>query len=163
GHDAAQTLCKSKLPETADGFFSVERGKGIVAQITKSEQAAEAGDEADEIVVQFFVLRRAAELITKADSHHRGGALRITVMQEQRASGKSHDAEDAIQSLREHSLNLAADETGSREVEIGKGQHVALDTSLLFFVESHDHEHSDEGARGGGKDAHIGTLKLGSG
>src|SRR5215472_92835 len=73
GHDAAQTLCKSKLPETADGFFSVERGKGIVAQITKSEQAAEAGDEADEIVVQFFVLRRAAELITKADSHHRGG------------------------------------------------------------------------------------------
>src|SRR5215471_5165913 len=89
--------------------------------------------------------------------------MRIAVMQEQRAGGKSHDAEDAIQSLREHALNFAADEAGSREVEIGKGQHVALDAPLLFFVESHDHDHGDEGARGGGKDAHIGTLKLGSG
>src|SRR5215470_1355496 len=89
--------------------------------------------------------------------------MRIAVMQEQRAGGKSHDAEDAIQSLREHALNFAADEAGSREVEIGKGQHVALDASLLFFVESHDHDHGDEGARGGSKDAHIGPLKLGSG
>src|SRR5215472_9115806 len=89
--------------------------------------------------------------------------MRIAVMQEQRAGGKSHDAKDAIQSLREHALNFAADEAGSREVEVGKGQHVALDAALLFFVESHDHEHGDEGARSGSNYAKVGTLKFRSG
>src|SRR5215470_7175776 len=89
--------------------------------------------------------------------------MRIAVMQEQRASRKTHDAEDAIQSLREHALNFPADEAGSRKVEIGKGQHVALDAALLFFIESHDHEHGDEGARSGGNYAQVGPLKLRSG
>ena len=82
------------------------------------------------------------------------------MVEEQRACGKAHDAKDAVQSLREHTLDFAADKTRGGEVEVGECEHVALDTALLFFVEGHDHEHSDKGAGGGGEDARGGPLEF---
>src|SRR5215469_12984612 len=63
GYDAAQTLRQSQLAETADGLFLVQSGEGIVAQIAKSEQAAEARHQADQVIVKSFVLSGAAEFI----------------------------------------------------------------------------------------------------
>src|SRR5215831_10474220 len=52
-------------------------------------------------------------------------------MEEQRARREAHDAKDAVQSLREHALDFAADKTRGGKVEIGKREHVALDARLL--------------------------------
>ena len=104
-------------------------------KIAEAEQAAETRDQADEVVVEALFLRNAAEFVVEADGDDRRGALRIAVMQEQCARGQTHDAEDAIESLRKHALDFATDKAGGGQIEIRERQHVALDAALFFFVE----------------------------
>ena len=61
-------------------------------------------------------------------------------MQEQRAGRHAHDAQHALERLREHLLNFRADETGRRQVHIGKRQHVLFDAALFLFVQPHHHQ-----------------------
>jgi hypothetical protein len=64
GHDAAKTLRECELAETANGLFALESGDSVViAKIAETEEATEARDEADKIVVEALFLRRAAEII----------------------------------------------------------------------------------------------------
>jgi len=83
--------------------------------------------------------------------------LRISVMKKKSASGKTHNSKDAIKRLRKHALNLSADKTRGREIEVGERQHVAFDAAFFFLVQSHDHEHGDEGGgnRGGGLETDV--------
>src|SRR5690348_2562794 len=155
GHNAAEALRKGELPEAPDRLFALKRRDGIVIpQIAESQKPAESRDESDEIIIKALFLRGAAEVIAQAGGNDRSRTLRIAVMQEKRARGKSHDAEDAVQSLRQHALNFAADKAGGRQVQVGESEHVALDAALLFFVEGHDHQHGHESGRHGG-----GSLK----
>src|SRR5215471_16249463 len=163
GHHAAQSLSESQFAEAADGFFLVESGERIVAKVAEAEQAAEAGDQADEVVVETLVLRGAAEFVGQPNGHNGSWPLRIAMVEEERSGGKAHNAEDTVQSLREHALNFAADKTRSGQVEVGECQHVALDAALFLFVECHDHEHGDKSARSGGDHAQGLALKFGSG
>src|ERR1700739_1854861 len=71
------------------------------------------------------------------------------MMQKERSDRQPHDAKDAVQRLRKHALNLSADKTRRRQVEIGKRQHVALNPPLFFFIQRHDHQHRDESRRYG--------------
>ena len=64
----------------------------------------------------------------------------MPVMQEKRAGRHAHDAQHALQRLREHLLNFRADKTGSGQVHIGKRQHVVLDAALFLFVQAHHHQ-----------------------
>src|SRR5262249_12845745 len=100
-----------------------------------------------------FFLGSAAEFVTQTDGDDGSGTLGIAVMKEKRAGGQANDAEDAVESLRKHAVNFAADETGSGQVEIGESEHVALDAALFLFVESHDHEHGGES--GGKRDQRL--------
>ena len=134
GHDAAQSLCQCQFTETADGFLFFQSRKRVVAKIAESQQSSETRHEVDEIIVQAFVLCGAAKFIAQSHGHDGGRPLRVPMMQEESSSWKAHHAEDAVQGLREHALNFAADETGSCEVKIRKRQHVALDAALFFFV-----------------------------
>src|ERR1700730_11076413 len=73
-------------------------------------------------------------------------------MKKKSAGGKTHNSKEALKSLRKHALNFSADKTRGREIEVGERQHVALDPAFFFLVQSHDHEHGDEGGgncRGG--------------
>ena len=64
GHNAAKTLRECQLAESANWLFALERGDGIViAQIAKSEKAAEPRHEPDEIIIEPLFLRGAAEII----------------------------------------------------------------------------------------------------
>ena len=74
----------------------------------------------------------------------RGGLL---VLQAERADGNAHDVQHALESLRQHLLNLAASETGGREVQAGKRQHVALDAPAFFLIDRHHHQHAGEKLR----------------
>jgi len=63
-HDAAQSLRESELAEATDGFFALEGSDGVViAKIAETKQAAEARDEADEVVVEPLFLCGTAEII----------------------------------------------------------------------------------------------------
>src|SRR5208283_2554578 len=66
-------------------------------------------------------------------------------MKEERPRGKANNAENTVESLSEHALNFAADEAGSSEIQVGEGQHVALDAALLLLVDGHNQEHGDKG------------------
>src|SRR6266704_3199169 len=103
---------------------------------------------------------RAAKIITQPDGNDGSRALRIPVVQKERAGRKPNHAQNAIQGLREHALDLAADKARGRQIEIRKRQHVALDAALFLFVERHDHEHGHERAWRGANDAHARALKF---
>ena len=70
-------------------------------------------------------------------------------MKKKSASGKTHNSKDAIKRLRKHALNLSADKTRGRQIEVGERQHVALHAAFFFLVQSHDHKHGDEGGGNG--------------
>src|SRR5271157_2555185 len=144
-HDAAQAMFESEFAETANGLVLFEGGEIVVAEITETEEAPEAGDEADKIIVEPLLLGDAAELIGKAGGDDGGGPGGVAVMKEQRTRGKANNAENTVESLSEHALNFAADEAGSGEIEVGEGKHVALDAALLFLVDGHNQEHGDKG------------------
>src|ERR1700732_1866529 len=65
-------------------------------------------------------------------------------MKEKSASGKSNDATNAVQGLREHALNFTANKTGSGQVEIGKREHIALHAAFFFFINRHHQKHGNE-------------------
>ncbi len=65
-------------------------------------------------------------------------------MQEQHAGRKANDAEHAVECLGQHALDFPANKTGRGQVQIGKRQHVALDATLLLFVDGHEQQHADE-------------------
>ena len=46
-YDAAEAVLQGKFAETAERLVVFERGEIVVAQIAKTEEAAEARDEAD--------------------------------------------------------------------------------------------------------------------
>src|SRR5260370_33556469 len=79
GYDAAKTLRERQFAESADGLFFFERREGVVAQVAKTQQAAEARHQADEIIVQAFVLGGAAEIITQAHVPHGSRPPRLTL------------------------------------------------------------------------------------
>src|SRR5580704_12532056 len=66
------------------------------------------------------------------------------MMKEKCARREPHNAQHAVQSLRQHALNLCADKTRGCEVQVRERQHVAFDAAPFFFIESYDHEHRDE-------------------
>src|SRR5216117_4349376 len=101
-----------------------------------------------------------AKLVTQAHGHDGGRTLRITVMKEESAGWQTHNTQHAVQSLRQHALNLAAHKTGSRQIEVGEGQHISFDAAFFFFVERHDHEHGDKRARRGSNHVHAWTLEF---
>src|SRR5208283_1993434 len=103
-----------------DGLVFFEGGEIVLAEIAKAEQTAEAGDEADEIVVEPFFLCHAAEFIGNAGGNDGSGPGGVAVMEKKRTSGKANHAENAVVGLREHALNFAADEAGSGEIEVGE-------------------------------------------
>jgi hypothetical protein len=148
--DAAEAVLQSEFAEAAKRLIVFERGEVVVAQVAEAEESAETGDEADEIVVEAFFLGDVAESVGNARGDDGGGAGGIAVMEKERAGRKANDAEDAVESLGEHALNFTADEAGGGEIEIGEGEHVALDAAFLFLVDGHDEEHADEGDRDGG-------------
>ncbi len=84
-------------------------------------------------------------------------------MQEKRAGGQAHDAEDAVQSLCQHALNFAADKTGSGQVQVGERQHIALNAPLFFFVDRHDQQHADKRQWDCGKRGHGFAHKISRG
>jgi hypothetical protein len=150
--DAPEAVLQSEFAEAAKRLVIFERGEIVVAQIAEAEEAAEAGDEADEIVVEAFFLSGVAERVGNAGGDDGSGAGGVAVMEKEGAGRQADDAEDAVESLGEHSLNFAADETGSGKIEIGKREHIALDAAFFFLVDGHDEEHADEGDRKSGND-----------
>ena len=159
-HHAAKPVRERQLAESADGLFLFESRKGVVAKVAKSQQAAEARHQADEIIVQIFVLSDAAEFLTQAHGNDGSGPLRVTVVQKERAGRQPHNAQHAVEGLRQHALNLAAHKAGGRQIEIRKRQHVAFDAALFFFVERHDHKHGHERARSSRNHAHACALEF---
>jgi len=143
--DAAEAVLEGEFAEAAERLVVFKRGEVVVAQIAETEEAAEAGDEADEVVVEAFFLGGVAKGVGNAGGDDGSGAGGVAVMKEERAGRKANDAEDAVESLGKHALNFAANETGSGEIEIGEREHVALDAALFFLVDGHDEEHADEG------------------
>ena len=160
GHHAAKRLRERQLAEPSDGFFLFEGRERIVTKIAKSQQSAKARHQADEIIIQAFILCDPAKLVTQAHGHDGGRTLRITVMKEESAGWQTHNTQHAVQSLRQHALNLAAHKTGSRQIEVGEGQHISFDAAFFFFVERHDHEHGDKRARRGSNHVHAWTLEF---
>jgi len=160
--DAAQAVLEGEFAETADGLVFFESGEIVVAEIAEAEQTAEAGDESDEIIVESLFLSDAAEFIGDAGGDDGSGPVRVAVMQEKCTSRKANDAENTIEGLSKHALDFAADEAGSGEIEIGKGEHVAFDTPLLFLVNGHDQEHGDKGSGNRGDGPHGLTNGFGS-
>ena len=162
GHHAAKPLREGQLPETSDRFFLFQRREGSVAQVAETEQAAEPRDQPNQVIVQPLFLRHAAEIVVQAHGYHRGWALRIAMMQKQRARRQPDHAEHSIQRLRQHALNFATDETRRGQVQIGERQHVALDAALFFFVRGHDHEHGHECGRHRGDRAEDRSVPSGA-
>ena len=160
GHHAAKRLRERQLAEPSDGFFLFEGRERIVTKIAKSQQSAKARHQADEIIIQTFILCDPAKLVTQAHGHDGGRTLRITVMKEESAGWQTHNTQHAVQSLRQHALNLAAHKTGSRQIEVGEGQHISFDAAFFFFVERHDHEHGDKRARRSGNHVHARALEF---
>ena len=160
GHHAAKSLRERQFAEATDGLLFFESRERVVTKVAETQQAAEPRHKADEIIVQALILSCAAKIITQPDGNDGSRALRIPVMQKERASRKPNHAQNSIQGLRQHALNLAADKAGGRQVEIRKRQHVALDAALFLFVERHDHEHGHERAWRGANDAHARALKF---
>src|SRR4029077_11859088 len=111
GHNAAKSLLECKFAEAADGLFLFQSGERVVAKVAETQQSAEASHQADEIIVQAFVLCGAAEFITQPDRDDGRRALRVPVMKKERSSGKPHDTQDPVQGLRKHALNFPADKT----------------------------------------------------
>src|SRR5208337_149467 len=111
----------------------------------------------NEIVVEPLFLCDAAELVGNAGGNDGGGSGGGAVMKEKRAGGQANDTENTVEGLGKHALNFAADEAGGGEIEVGQGEHVALDAALLFLVNGHDQEHGDKGRRNRGD----GTCRLG--
>ena len=68
-------------------------------------------------------------------------------MQAKRAGRNPHDVQNAVERLRQHFLNLAADEARRREVQVREREHVALDAPPLFFVNGHHHQHAGKKLR----------------
>src|ERR1700676_147742 len=62
-HHTAQAVAESEFAEAADGLIFFERAEIVVAQIAESEKTAEAGNQADQIVVETFFLGDAAKII----------------------------------------------------------------------------------------------------
>src|SRR5208337_16357 len=133
-HNAAQAVLESEFAEIANGLVFFEGGEIVVAEIAETEQAAESGDEANEIVVEPLFLCDAAELVGNAGGNDGGGSGGVAVMKEKRAGGQANDTENTVEGLGKHALNFAADEAGGGEIEVGQGEHVALDAALLFLV-----------------------------
>src|SRR5713101_7105721 len=67
-------------------------------------------------------------------------------MQKQRSRRQAHHAEDPVESLRKHPLNLASHETRRGQIEIRKSQHVALDAPFFFLIKRHHHQHGGKRA-----------------
>src|SRR5256885_1559874 len=109
--NAPKILLERKMSEPANGFFFFQRAQRIVAQVAEAKQPAQARDQADEIIVQAFLLHRSAKLIVEPHGHHRSRPLRIALVEKQRARRQAYDAQHTVQRLREHAVNLAADET----------------------------------------------------
>ena len=61
-------------------------------------------------------------------------------MQKQRAGRNAHHAQNTFERLRKHPLNFPAHKTGSREIHVGKREHVLLNAPLFFFVKAHHHQ-----------------------
>src|SRR5258706_11150819 len=118
-YNRAQTLAHGKLPETPEGFFSLERSPGgIAAQIAKYNQAAQSGNQVHQMIVQTLFLRGGTKIFRKSDGDDRSGPLGIAVMQEQRSRRHTHNAQNALEGVRQHLLNFGANETGSRQIHI---------------------------------------------
>ena len=96
------------------------------------------------MIVETLFLRDGAEIFRQPDGDDRGRTLRISVMQEERAGRHAHDAQHALERMRQHLLNFRADETGRRQVYVGKRQHVLFDAALFLFVKAHDHQSRGE-------------------
>jgi hypothetical protein len=150
--DAAEAVFQGEFAEAAKRLVIFEGGEIVVTQIAEAEEAAEAGDEADEIVVEAFFLSDVAERVGNAGGDDGSGTGGVAVMEKKSAGRKADNAEDAVKSLGQHALNFAADETGGGEVEIGEREHVALDAALFLLVDGHDEEHADEGDGKSGND-----------
>jgi len=75
-------MFESEFAETANGLVLFEGGEIVVAEITETEEAPEAGDEADKIIVEPLLLGDAAELIGKAGGDDGGGPGGVAVMKE---------------------------------------------------------------------------------
>ena len=131
-----------------EGFFLLERHPVRIArQIPQHDQAAEARHEIDGVGVEAVFLNRGTKRVAHPGDDDRGWAFFVAVMQAQRSGRDAHDVQDAIQRLREHFLNFAADEARGGQVQIRKRQHVAFDTTALLFVNGHEHQHAAENFR----------------
>src|SRR5206468_3119421 len=98
-NDAAEAVLQSEFTEAAKRLVIFERGEIVVAQIAEAEQAAETGNEADEIVVEAFFLGDIAEGVGDTGRNDGSGAGGVAVMEKKRTGRKADDAEDAIKSL----------------------------------------------------------------
>ena len=80
----------------------------------------------------------------EADPHGLLEKVKPLAQLRQLAHHLRHPQQHALQRLRKHFLNFAADEAGGGEVEIRERQHVALNPALFLFVERHHHQHCSE-------------------
>src|SRR5439155_11062698 len=108
GDNAPQILLERKMPESANGLFFFQRAQRIVAQVAEAKQSAKARDQADEIIIQAFLLHGSAKLIVESYGDHRSRPLRIALVKKQRAGRQTYDAQHTVQRLREHAVNHAA-------------------------------------------------------
>ncbi len=63
GDNAAQALIQRQLAEPPDLIFLFQRHQRVIPQIAETHQTAQARYQRNQIVVQSFFLRDAAELI----------------------------------------------------------------------------------------------------
>ena len=149
GNHASQSLPQRQFAKSPYGLIFFKRGQRIVSQIAETQQSAEARHQPHQVVIEAFLLRGAAEFVAQSDRHHGSRPLGIAVVQKKSPRRQAHHAQDSIQRLRQHPLDLSSHKTRSRQIQIGERQHVALDAALLLFVKRHHHEHGHKG--GGGR------------
>ena len=82
------------------------------------------------------------------------------MVQKKRSRGQPHNAQHAVQRLRQHALNFSAHKAGGRQIEIGERQHVAFDAAFFFLIERHDHEHGHKSTRSRGDHIHAWALEF---
>jgi hypothetical protein len=144
-HDHAKVLGEGELAELFELFLAFEGGPGRVAlQVAEYDQAAEAGDEGHDVIVQPPILHGSAEAVAEAAGDDGSRASGFAVPEKEGTAGDADDAEDAVNGLREHFLNLTALVAGSGEVEVGERDHVAFGAALFFLVEGHEEQSSGD-------------------
>jgi hypothetical protein len=157
--DGSQALSEQHLANVAERLFFFEGEPVAVArEVAQDDESTEAGDEADDVIVEIIFLHGGAEGIVEAGDDDGCWAIFIAIVQDEGAGGDAHDVEDAIQSLRQHFLDFTAGKAGSGQIQIGESQHVAFDAAALFVVDGHQHEDATDnfGEQGEGQKTSVG-------